>query len=193
MSSVVFTEIERGEIEAVKIAIKTRLRTMMAELPAPYTRMFKNGILTGGAIASLFRGEEPNDWDIYLETHSLSNQFLDRVMKGLDGIEDVIADINPNYNVTTLLDGKVVTERAVTFRNKLQVIVMSDRTSRETFDFLHCMPYFEFGSGNFYISRAQYDAIKQRKLVQNPKYNDQPNLRRLQKLIGQGWKTDLMV
>lgn len=192
MSSEVFNEIERGEIEAVKIAIKTRLRIMMAELPAPYTKMFKNGVLTGGAIASLFHGEEPNDWDIYLETHSLSNQFLDRVMKGLDGIEEVIADINPNYNVKTLLDGKVVTERAVTFRNKLQVIVMSDRTSRDTFDFLHCMPYFEFGSGNFYISRAQYDAIKQRKLVQNPKHMDQPALRRLQKLIARGWQTNLM-
>ena len=192
MSSEVFSDIERVDIEVVKFAIKTRLRIMMAELPAPYTRMFKNGILTGGAIASLFRGEEPNDWDIYLETQLLSNQFLDRVMKGLDGIADVISDINPNYNVTTLLNGKVVTERAVTFRNKLQVIVMTDRTSRDTFDFLHCMPYFEFGSGNFYISRAQYDAIKQRKLVQNPKFKDQPNVRRLQKLIAQGWKTDLM-
>ena len=193
MSSVVFTEIERGEIEAVKIAIKTRLRALMSELPSPYTQMFKNGILTGGAIASLFHGEEPNDWDIYLETQLLSNQFLDRVMKGLDGIADVISDINPNYNVTTLLNGKVVTERAVTFRNKLQVIVMTDRTSRDTFDFLHCMPYFEFGSGNFYISRAQYDAIKESKLVQNPKFTDQPDVRRLQKLIGQGWKTDMMV
>ena len=192
MSSEVFSDIERVDIEVVKFAIKTRLRIMMEELPAPYTRMFKNGILTGGAIASLFRGEEPNDWDIYLETQLLSNQFLDRVMKGLDGIADVISDINPNYNVTTLLNGKVVTERAVTFRNKLQVIVMTDRTSRDTFDFLHCMPYFEFGSGNFYISRAQYDAIKQRKLVQNPKFTDQPDVRRLQKLIGQGWKTDLM-
>lgn len=192
MSSEVFSDIERGEIEAVKIAIKTRLRTLMSELPSPYTQMFKNGILTGGAIASLFHGEEPNDWDIYLETQLLSHQFLDRVMKGLDGIEDVIADINPNYNVTTLLNGKVVTERAVTFRNLLQVIVMTDRTSRDTFDFVHCMPYFEFGSGNFYISRAQYDAIKQRKLVQNPKFTDQPDVRRLQKLIGQGWKTDLM-
>lgn len=192
MSSEVFSDIERGEIERVKIAIKTRLRALMSELPSPYTQMFKNGILTGGAIASLFHGEEPNDWDIYLETQLLSNQFLDRVMKGLDGIEDVIADINPNYNVTTLLNGKVVTERAVTFRNLLQVIVMTDRTSRETFDFVHCMPYFEFGSGNFYISRAQYDAIKQRKLVQNPKHTDQPDVRRLQKLIGQGWKTDLM-
>lgn len=188
-----FSEIERGEIEAVKLTVKQRLRLMMSELPSPYTQMFKNGILAGGAIASLFWGEEPEDWDIYLETQLLSNQFLDRVMKGLDGIEEVIADINPNYNVTTLLDGKVVTERAVTFRNKLQVIVMSDRTSRETFDFLHCMPYFEFGSGNFYISRAQYDAIKQRKLVQNPLFTDQPNVRRLQKLIGRGWKTDLMV
>ena len=192
MSSEVFSDIERVDIEVVKFAIKTRLRIMMAELPAPYTRMFKNGILTGGAIASLFRGEEPNDWDIYLETQLLSNQFLDRVMKGLDGIENVISDINPNYNVTTLLNGKVVTERAVTFRNKLQVIVMTDRTSRDTFDFLHCMPYFEFGSGNFYISRAQYDAIKESKLVQNPKFTDQPDVRRLQKLIARGWKTDLM-
>ena len=193
MSSEVFSIEERDEIELVKNAVKTRLRIMMGELPAPYTKMFKHGILAGGAIASLFHGEEPNDWDIYLETHSLSNQFLDRVMKGLDGIEGYIADINPNYNVTTLMDGKVVTERAVTFRNKLQVIVCTDRTSRETFDFLHCMPYFEFGSGKLYISRAQYDAIKQRKLVQNPKFTDQPNMRRLQKLIGQGWKTDLMV
>lgn len=192
MSSEVFSDIERGEIEAVKIAIKTRLRALMSELPSPYTQMFKNGILTGGAIASLFRGEEPNDWDIYLETISMSKQFLDRVMKGLDGIEDVIADINPNYSVRTLLNGKVVTEWAVTFRNKLQVIVMTDRTSRDTFDFLHCMPYFEFGSGNFYISRAQYDAIKQSKLAQNPKFTEQPDVRRLQKLIARGWKTDLM-
>lgn len=192
MSSPLFTEIEREAIEMVKTAIKTRLRTLMKELPSDYAQLFRNGILTGGAISSLFHNEEPNDWDIYLETFRVSTQFLERTMKNVNNIEDCIADINPNYNVTTLMDGKVVTENAITFKNGLQVITRSDRTARDTFDFLHCMPYFEFGSGNLFISRAQFDAIKQRKLVQNPKFTDQPNVRRLQKLIARGWKTDLM-
>lgn len=193
MSSEMFTEMERGEIEAVKIAIKKRLRILMTDLPNDYAQLFRNGILTGGAVASLFHGEDPNDWDIYLETHRISTQFLERVMKNINNIEDCIADINPNYNVTTLMSGKVVTENAITFKNRLQVITRSDRTARDTFDFLHCMPYFEFGSGNLFISRAQYDAIKQHKLVQNPKFKDQPNLGRLQKLVARGWKTDLMI
>jgi hypothetical protein len=186
----VFNEIERAEIEAVKIAARTQLRMLFADLPSSYYKLLEGCILTGGAFASLFHGDTPNDWDVYLETEGKSEQFLNRVMNNDESIYDLILEINPNYRVrSTMVPGLYVTENAITFKNGLQIIINADRDTRLTgFDFVHCMPYFDMPTQQLFISRAQYDAIKNKQLTQNPNYIGQPLVQRLQKFRERGWK-----
>lgn len=188
MNSEVFTDSERARIELVKNEIKVRLRSVLSYIPTTYLKYFEYAILTGGAITSLFHGEEPNDWDFYLNDMIQINGFQDILMNDSYTIENLVLDVNPNYRTTTVVEGKYVTENAVTFKNKLQVITNNCSSARESFDFIHCMPYYRTKENKFYISRAQYDAIEQRKLVQNPKFTTQPSIRRIQKFQDRGWK-----
>lgn len=187
MNSEVFTYEERNHIETVKDTIKSRLRVLLSHLPTKYIPYFNNAILSGGAIASLFRGEEPNDWDLYLENMIQVNDFQNTLLHDKVTIDDLVLDINPNYRTVTVVDGKYVTENAVTFKNKLQVITNNCSSAREIFDFIHCMPYYRLGENKFYISRAQYDAIMKKTLIFNQGGSRSIDLFRQRKFLERGW------
>jgi hypothetical protein len=82
--------------------------------------------------------------------------------------------------------GKVVTANAVTFKNGLQVITHTCKAHREAFDFIHCMPYFDMKTQQLFISRRQYDAIKNKKLIKNAEF---PHAKghRTEKFLERGW------
>lgn len=189
MNTDVFNDVERAEIETVKTVMRDHLRTLFADLPTSYYQYLEGCILTGGASASLFHGETINDWDVYLETEKKSANFLLDVMDNKENIYDQILEINPNYRVRlTLVPGMYVTESAITFKNGLQIIHNADKATRLTgFDFVHCMPYFDMKTQQYYISRAQYDAIKNKHLIQNPNYIGQPTPDRLDKFWSRNW------
>lgn len=177
-----FSEKELTEIVNVKDKFEHYLKTL--KFPIQLADMLRQGIVTGGASASLFHGDAPKDWDIYLTTQQSIDEFNNLAKR-----EDVLAlieDINPKYGVDSLVDGKLITPRAVTFKNGVQVITMARSDARETFDFIHCMPYFDLNTKQYHISRNQYDSIKQKKLVHNPK-SPQPATYRRQKFLNRGW------
>lgn len=186
----VFSEVEREEIESVKSQARTMLRNLLGDLPVECYPYFKNSILTGGCFASLFHAEDPNDWDIYLRDVSTASQFETFVVNVPAAIE-MVKDVNPAYMVDVKLEGKLVTVNAVTFKNGLQVITRTDKKHRETFDFIHCMPYFDMATQTLHISRAQYDAIKNKHLIQNPKHKQSPAMHRVEKFLSRGWKTKI--
>ena len=186
MSVEIFNDVERGEIEAVKIAIKTQLRILLADLPTESYHYFKECIVTGGMTASLFHGESPNDWDIYLRDENTANQFEFFILN--DDAIDIVKDVNPEYRVAVKVEGKLVTENAITFKNDLQVITRADKEHRKTFDFIHCMPYFDMATQQLYISRAQYDAIKRKTLIKNRDHALSLSGQRINKFIERGWK-----
>lgn len=192
MNTDIFSDKERAEIESVKIAIRSQLRILFADLPNSFYTHLEGCILTGGASASLFHGETPNDWDVYLEDSSKSENFLNSVLNNDDNIYEQILEINPNYRTrSTLVPGICVTEWAITFKNGLQIIVNADKTIRQTgFDFVHCLPYFDMTTQQYYISRTQYDAIKNKHLIQNPNFIGQPFPNRLSKFWDRGWGND---
>jgi hypothetical protein len=49
------------------------------------------------------------------------------------------------------------------------------------------MPYFDMATQQLFISRAQYDSIKQKKLVKNPAHNQELSSRRIDKFLERGW------
>jgi hypothetical protein len=181
-----FTESEQYEIEVIKGKAQKKLRELLADLPTESYPYFKEMILTGGCFASLFQGESPKDWDVYLRDIDTAQSF-DGMVMGDVSMMALVKDVNPAYRVATKVRSKVITENAVTFKNQLQVITNNDKTGRLTFDFIHCMPYFDMSTQKMFISRAQYDCIKRKKLVKNPAHTRPLGEHRVEKFISRGW------
>jgi hypothetical protein len=181
-----FDDDERTNITLVRDMVKSKLRELLSDLPVDSYPYFKDSILTGGCFATLFNGEVTNDWDVYLKDVDTANRFESFVMSDTPTLNEV-KDLTPEYMAEVKVRGKLVTANAITFKNKLQVITRTCKAHRETFDFIHCMPYFDMATQQLFISRAQYDAIRNKKIIQNPNHKEQPALHRLDKFLGRGW------
>lgn len=128
-------------------------------------------ILSGSSISSIFHGEEPKDYDFWLKpTPFLKVEAIRQNI--IEKYSDDILDISENYGGVTVNNKPdlCVTANAITFKNKFQLITIADYYSaRKTFDFVHCLPYFDFAEDKFFISEQQFKVIQQKRLVsQNP-------------------------
>ena len=182
-----FNELESAIITEVKKKIREQIlaTTTALTMPKVLSDVIRKGIVTGGMSASLFHESKVNDWDIYLTSQADIDAFNDIIKNSVSAV-NLIEDVNPKYGVETLMDGKLVTAQATTFKNKLQVITMSCADARETFDYVHCMPYYVIETDTYNISRRQYESIMAKKLVHNPK-SVQPADYRRQKFLNRGW------
>jgi hypothetical protein len=180
-----FQSSEEVDIAIVKERIRSKLKTKLDALPLNLRQVVEKGILSGGVSASLFHNEMPNDWDVYLKTKEDVAEF-NKLING--GLIDYVEDVNPKYMVTdTMVDGKVITARATTLKQSVQVITMETIEHRKRFDFLHCMPWYDIENDKFYISENQYRAIKQKRLVINPEAKEVATYR-IQKFENRGWR-----
>lgn len=182
----VFTQIEMMEIERVKEEIREKLKSF--KFPTDISKLLRKSVLTGGVSASLFHGQVPKDWDIYLTDDADIKTFEGLVPVLLDMIEDIDEKYG-GANLATLQQGKLVTARAVTFKNRVQIITMHNADARKQFDYIHAMPYFDLQTMSYHISRRQYDSIKNRILVKNPN-GQEPASYRTHKFLERGWKLE---
>jgi hypothetical protein len=181
-----FSDAERKEIESVKDIAQKKLRELLSDLPTDTYPYFKESILTGGCFASLFLYEEVHDWDVYLKDFVTAQAAERFVMSDTPTLNEV-AGVTPGYMAEIKVKDKLVTPNAITFKNGLQVITMTGKEHRETFDFVHCMPYFDMATQQLFISRQQYDAIKNKKLIKNPKHANHLSTKRIEKFTDRGW------
>lgn len=185
-----FNSKDNSDILSVKALIKIQLNTALKTLPPELDRFIRDyGIVAGGISASLFHSEKVNDIDVYLKTDSAIEAFKRSVQ--MESVKSHIADVNENYTGKILIPGKCATANAVTFECGIQVITMLTSDSRSTFDFLHTLPYYDIAIDRYFISRAEYDSIKEKKLIRNknPKAF-KPLEKRIQKFIDRGWSYD---
>jgi hypothetical protein len=182
----VFSDDERINIMLIRDVVKSKFRELLSDLPVDTYPYFKDSILTGGCFASLFNGGIVNDWDVYLKDVDTADRFETFVMSDTPTL-NVVKDLTPGYMAEVKVGSKMITANAITFKNKLQVITRTCKAHRETFDFIHCMPYFDMATQQLFISRRQYDAIKNKKIIQNPNHKEQPTLHRLDKFLDRGW------
>lgn len=143
--------------------------------------------LTGGAIASIIQGQEPNDWDFYFKDSVTMNSFTKSLT--VDKL-DHVGDVNPKYD-HVLIKGKAVTPKAITMKSGHSFIVMmygSPEDVRGTFDYKHCMPYYACATGTLFISEEQYLAALNKRLV----VNNQQQLKyyRQDKFLNRGYSID---
>mgnify|MGYP000120146450 CR=1 FL=1 len=186
-----FAPDEVQKIKELKGLIATNLKFKMLEFPVLLWEFLdKRAVLTGGAIPSLFHGEQPNDYDLYLKDQASIDAFNKIILPDSD-VMKFVEDVNPKYMVGDfLVDGKLVTAQAVTFKNKVQVITMHAADAREKFDYIHCMVQYFPHTDNLYISKHQFDVIKAKRLEYNPKgitNNNMQQVRRM-KYVKRGWE-----
>ena len=176
------------KINTIKRIIRDRLQQFDNDLPQIITQYLKDGIITGGAFASLWHHEEPKDWDFYFnDTNLMSNfQALMYNTSPTSVFMDYVKDAGP-YFKQTQIDGKLVTANAVTFKCGLQMITMAVASHRKYFDFIHCMPYYDYNKDELRISPQQLDVIKRKEIVKNPNFSGTPKPFRVEKYLDRGW------
>ena len=181
-----FTEAEQIKIKSVKEMIKIETESFLNQLCDFYSvEVFedtvKNIFVSGGCIASLIQGEKVNDYDLYFKNEDVMNDI--KMIYTKTSLKEQVEDVSENYREVLGQDGKLITENAITLKNGVQLIMRhfgSPEEVRKTFDYVHCMPYYDFAEDKLYISRIQYDAIIWKKLVVNQQMSS--NLAHFQKL-----------
>lgn len=176
------------KIGAIKRLIRNRLELFDDQLPKHVTQYLKDGIITGGAFASLWHHEEPKDWDFYFSDSNMMSNFQALVYNTSPNsmMMDHVKDAGP-YFKQTQIDGKLVTANAVTFKCGLQMITMATANHRKYFDFIHCMPFYDYNKDELRISPQQLDSIKRKQIIKNPNFQGTPKPFRVEKYLDRGW------
>lgn len=179
-----FTPLEKAKIVQAKTMLCENLKRRFESLGFPFD--VREMFVSGGCIASLLQNETPKDFDVYFKSQSSANR-VDSFCKLNSGF---VEDVNENYRDTTPNNsGKLFTENAITMKNGLQFItkhVGSPKEIRDTFDFVHCKPYYDFEEDLLYISKQQYLACVDKKLIINN--HNTVTEHRIQKFIQKGYR-----
>lgn len=157
--SEMYTEEELGKIYTTKSIIRIKVDYLNKMVPKHYDNMF----LSGGAIASLLQDRDPKDWDVYFKDSFTQKSVVDLIHPG------EIATFEEKYRDAPV-GAKAITENAITLKTGIQLITKHTGTPeqiRETFDFVHCKPYYDFGKDKLFISREQFDLCRNMKLKIN--------------------------
>lgn len=178
-----FTEKEKDRIGNLKQLIKQNAMKKLDELPKELGDALKTHcVLTGGVTASVAHWEEPNDYDFYVLKKVMMLKIEGLIKKN----PELIADVDPRY-IEKYVDGKCITGNAITLTNGVQIITRGTFDEmHKVFDFIHCQPYYDFMHDKFFISRKQFHAIMQKKLIKNP--DGVSEIDREQKFKDRGWK-----
>lgn len=174
----------------LKEHVKERITKVLIAFPVQFHTWIKvNCVLSGSSISSIYHGEEPKDFDLWYKKLDEPKRHIDAIITNYG---DYIATYKnePGYDSLrhgNLGDEKVITHNAITFIEKLQLITLDDyKTCRQGFDFIHCMPYYDFNDDKFHISENQMKSIAHKKLVKNPEGNG-PAEWRIHKFKQRGW------
>ena len=177
-TSIDIMQFEQEEIEHIQLTkaiLRSRIynfhTTICDNIDVP--NVATGWFVSGGCIASLLQNEKPKDFDVYFKNSQMAQPVLDLFLTN-PFYNEQIADIDENYrDVTPNVNGKCITENAISLKSGVQMITkhygMPDEI-RKTFDFVHCMPYYDPYSDKLYISKQQYICCTQKKLIRNMKH-----------------------
>ena len=165
----IFNESEQQHILDVKNGIQSFVSSCILSpwgmsLASPID--WGNLYLTGGAIASLLQGEHPKDWDFYFKDNLSMTIWKNTLLK--PDLIEYVAEAKEYYD--TLITRKMITTNCITMNNGASFVTMlagDPKTVRESFDYVHCTPWYDLEEQKLYISRQMYDSIMQKKLIVN--------------------------
>ena len=142
--------------------------------------------LTGGVVGSLLRGETPKDWDYYFYDINTAQQ-IKNILES--DYSDEIKEITDYYSEHKDSDNKIISTNAITMKSDDSFIFSFagyPDELRKHFDFVHCLPYYDILTDKLFISKQQYDACVNKKLIYNVKEKDVKGWR-IYKFIDRGY------
>lgn len=150
------------------------------KLPSDLSQfLIKNTMLAGGCTASVYLGEEPNDYDLYFKDKDGLKGFSFFVEK----YSNLVTDTVEGY---VKINGQEVA--AISF-GKIQVIVFALSMHIEGFDYRHCMISYDLANpeNDAPINKAQEYIINYKLLINNPNWNGRISATHSSKLKKRGW------
>lgn len=174
--------LSESEIKHIQ-KIKNVLKDLLFQTENTYINNFlksNHAYLSGGCIGSLLRGEHPNDFDFYFP----KDPFFPTARMWIENNRKIVASIEEAYRMKggntdrfegmdkDYRNGPAITECAITLKNKYQLIIKhygSPDEVRKTFDYVHCLPYYDIVEDKLYISKEQYDLNMKKRCVINNK------------------------
>lgn len=197
------------EIEIIKQKVFDELPSFMHE------EVRSNGFLAGGCFSSIIRGEEPNDYDIFLS--DLSNQTLDRLSSLLREVlgkphirikksemgrarnlkiddHDLIYENGGKIDLTGKTNRiSYVSQAALTF-GKTQIVLCAmgdpERDVLSEFDMHHCQSYSWFSDKEIVVLPKAEQSIQQERICFNNLKYPIRTLSRIHSLLRRGWNID---
>lgn len=165
-----------GEVYKI-IAAKESIQRRLVDFNLTIGKLGRNMVLSyfvsGGCIASLLQGEEPKDIDIYFLSQFVADPIIKLYTTDPSYMNEV-AVWEEKYRDVATNTGMMITENAVTLKNGLQLITKhygTPESIRKTFDFVHCLPYYDSVKEKLYISREQYNCCVNKCLLIHNKDN----------------------
>lgn len=161
-----FTAEEITKILMAKDAIKKNIEEFLLTVGKLNFRC--EFFVSGGCTASLLQNEVPKDYDIYFKYESPAKRIVELYTNDPSYMNEVAVYEEKYRDVE--IGQMVITENAVTLKNNLQLITKHYGTPQEirsTFDFVHCLPYYDTEDDRLYISRDQYDCCVNKVLKVN--------------------------
>lgn len=184
----IMTKDFRIEATLLKKRVREKLKEALEHLPERISSFAQNKcVLSGGCFASLLTGHLVNDWDLWC----LDDADIPEMLRLLDSYTKEEADEvpveNPAY-MNQFVDGKIVTANAVTLKNRVQFIKLTNfATAKKSFDFEHCRVSYIPATDTLYMSKMQFDSIINKKLIPTGDTKLVAGSRRMEKFYGRGW------
>jgi hypothetical protein len=183
-----FEQHEIARILRVKDAIRYKLHDFTLTINKLGPGFTTDFFVSGGCTASMLQGETPKDFDVYFRTKKRCEDVIK--LYQMDSYKNEVAVYDEKYrDVDNHPKGLLITENAMTLKNGIQVIIKhygEPADVRTTFDFKHCLPYYDSKNDKMYISREQYDCCENKILVANE--GRMPSAGRIDKFMKRGYK-----
>lgn len=161
--SEVFSEKEIDQIKGVKWHIENKLKEFNLTVGKLDKVLTQSYFVSGGCIASLIQGEQPKDYDIYFLSDVAAAPIINLYTND-PSYKNEVAVYDDKYRAVGDNGGKpLITENAITLKNGFQLITKhygEPKDIRNTFDFIHCKPYYDTRDEKLYISMEQFDCCK---------------------------------
>jgi len=189
IATTMFSEADSDDVISLKAKIRQGILSKLNDplYDAAFVKFIRaNCVVSGGCSASLYHNQPPNDYDLYFKTDEALNEFNTYMDKTRQ--RNLVKDVNPNY-MSTVVAGKLITAQATTLFNDVQIITMGTINMIDEFDFIHCKPYLDLSADKYYISKKQFDAIRNKELIINKTAKQQAKPYRIEKYESRGWKT----
>lgn len=177
MTDYIFNATEQTNINAVKINLKNYINGK---------KMFWNGItrdcvISGGYFASVFTSEPFNDIDVFI------------LNKSVDVYAALTDKKTGRWKILDRDAGKYLQNphifgTATNLDTKIQYILTDYKSRKElldSFDYVHTTVSYVPAEDILYVTRAAFDAFRQKKLISNGK--NVPKYHRQEKFEKRGW------